>query len=78
MELTSSMLPNDLPWPEISVILISLTIVSSFCYKLSRDDDEAPVEYTVSIPDQCKPGWEGKILDEPSVKVSYSGLLETL
>jgi hypothetical protein len=36
---------------------------------LHRDDGERPVPFTVPIPEQSKPGWQGEILETPSIQV---------
>ena len=47
------------------VIIITTTIL----FYVLKPDPEAPVEFTVPVPEQCKPGWKGKVLDQPSLKV---------
>lgn len=32
-------------------------------------DLECPINFTVPLPDQCKADWEGRVLDNPSIKV---------
>lgn len=34
-----------------------------------RPDPEAAVDYSVPVPAQCRPGWKGEVLAEPSLKV---------
>ncbi len=36
---------------------------------LHRDDGERPVPFIVPIPEQSKSGWQGEILETPSIKV---------
>ena len=36
---------------------------------LLRSDAEDAIEFSVPVPEACRPGWEGKQLDEPSIKV---------
>jgi len=38
-------------------------------YFLFRKDAEAAVPYHIEAPEQTRPGWKGKVLDEPSLKV---------
>jgi len=42
--------------------------VVALTYFLSHGHEKA-VKYEVAIPEQCKVGWKGKVLDEPSIKV---------
>ena len=30
---------------------------------------ENPVDFVVPFPEQCKAGWKGRVLDNPSIKV---------
>jgi hypothetical protein len=36
---------------------------------LLRSDAEDAIEFSVPVPEACRPGWEGKQLNEPSIKV---------
>ncbi|KAK5734016.1 Meiotic Sister-Chromatid recombination aldehyde dehydrogenase [Elasticomyces elasticus] len=45
-------------------------------YQLLRSDPEPAVSFTVPAPEQCKPGWQGKTLDNPSIKVSGSTAIQ--
>lgn len=48
----------------IGAIVVATLLVSS-----ARARKYAAAPYTVPIPEQCKPGWDGKVLDSPSLKV---------
>ncbi|KAK5174902.1 Meiotic Sister-Chromatid recombination aldehyde dehydrogenase [Saxophila tyrrhenica] len=37
---------------------------------------EAAIDIDVPAPEQCKPGWQGKTLDEPSIKISGSTAIQ--
>lgn len=37
---------------------------------LLYNDAEDAIEFSVPVPEACRPGWKGKQLDEPSIKVS--------
>ena len=39
-----------------------------------RTDPEKAVDFSVSAPEQCKPGWRGKELEEPSIKVQGTAI----
>ncbi|KAF1358929.1 ALDH-like protein [Lizonia empirigonia] len=47
-----------------------------FLYWLLRTDAEAPVPYSVAPPEQAQPGWRGAVLEQPSLKVSGSPLIQ--
>ncbi|KAL9578480.1 MAG: hypothetical protein Q9212_005689 [Teloschistes hypoglaucus] len=77
MELSSSFLPTELPWLEISIAIIcALLAYVTLVFLLFREDIEAPVDYNVPLPEQCKPGWKGKTLDEPSIKIPGSSAIQ--
>ena len=39
---------------------------------LLRSEAEDAIEFSVPVPEACRSGWEGKQLDEPSIKVVYA------
>ena len=42
---------------------------------LLRSDVEDAIEFSVPVPEACRSGWEGKQLDEPSIKVRRVNLV---
>lgn len=42
----------------------------AFIWITCRANPEAPVKYVVEPPEQAEPGWEGEVLEKPSLKVS--------
>lgn len=55
--------------PSLSV-LSAIGVATLFVlYFLLRKDDEAPVPYQVTPPEQVRPGWKGEVLEEPNLKV---------
>lgn len=54
---------------------ISLVLAWAF-YLLCRTDYEKAVDYAVPVPEQSKPGWQGKELRDPSIKVSGSNVIQ--
>ncbi|KAI4123770.1 MAG: hypothetical protein LQ338_005119 [Usnochroma carphineum] len=77
MELFSPYLPTELPWFEISVTILCiyaayLVFQSGFLCR----EDEAPVHYTVPLPEQAKPGWTGKLLEEPTIRAPGSSAIQ--
>ena len=59
--------------PQAVGLLLAVAIailISTVLYRaILVTDDEAPITFAVPVPEQCKPEWKGRILDEPSVKV---------
>ncbi|KAL8773561.1 MAG: hypothetical protein Q9209_001666 [Squamulea sp. 1 TL-2023] len=77
MELSSPFLPEDLPWLEISIAIICVVFgYLALRSTILRDDDEAPIHYAIPLPEQCKSGWSGRILEEPSIKISGSSAIQ--
>jgi len=58
------------------VTVPALLVTALLLYKLLQKDPEKAVDFTVPVPDQCKPGWHGKVLDEPAIKVSGSSAIQ--
>lgn len=62
--------PVQLPFVQISILLLSVVFVfAAFKYIVLDDDEERPVQLEVPVPEQCSPEWKGEILDEPTIKV---------
>lgn len=70
MQLPDFYPPWELQWAEISVTLLCICAAYLVVRLWLLQNDEAPVEYTIPPPEQAKPGWTGKVLDEPTIKVS--------
>jgi len=49
--------------------LAAIVFTSAVLY-LVKPDPEAAVDFDVPIPVQCEPGWQGEVLENPSLKVS--------
>ena len=45
-------------------------------YRALRTDPEKAVDFTVPAPEQCEPGWSGKILDQPTIKVARTTAIQ--
>ncbi|KAL9007992.1 MAG: hypothetical protein Q9173_006840 [Seirophora scorigena] len=77
MEFSSPYLPIDFPWSVICVavlcIYIAYLVVRSGFF---QPGDEAPVHYEVPLPEQAKPGWSGKILEKPTIKIPGSSVIQ--
>lgn len=58
--------------PEILVACACVGVVallSVLYYTYFGTDEERPVSFSISLPEQCKPGWQGRVLAEPAIKV---------
>lgn len=57
--------------PEISVACVALlTLLFTLYYTFLTTDEERPANLNISLPEQCKPGWKGRVLEEPAIKVN--------
>ena len=60
--------------PQLSPLTLGVALIafvfSFWLLKLVLSNDaEAAVDYTVPIPEQCKPGWKGEELKNPQITV---------
>lgn len=56
-------------------VALTVFILSFLFLKLVLSNDaEAAVDYTVPIPEQCKPGWKGEELEDPQIKVRLQSM----
>ncbi|KAI4278464.1 MAG: hypothetical protein L6R38_005247 [Xanthoria sp. 2 TBL-2021] len=77
MELSSPFLPEDLPWLEIAIAIVGVVLACIVVRStILGEDEEAPVDYAVPLPEQCKPGWSGTILENPSIKIPRSSAIQ--
>ncbi|GAM89659.1 hypothetical protein ANO11243_076980 [Dothideomycetidae sp. 11243] len=51
---------------------VSAVAIACLLIWLAKADPERAVDYTVPLPEECKPGWSGKTLDNPSLKIPGS------
>ena len=62
----------QLRWPEISIFVLSVAFVCvAFKIIVLKDDEEGPVKFRITVPEQCLPEWKGKVLEEPVIKVPF-------
>lgn len=47
-----------------AILTLLITIYFTF-----NNDDERPVSFCIPLPEQCKPGWKGEVLEDPKIKV---------
>ena len=51
------------------IVSVAAVVLATVVISNVRASKWARVPYTVPIPEQCKRGWEGKVLENPSIKV---------
>jgi len=52
--------------------LLTLVVFKILLYSNAED----AIEFSVPVPEACRAGWEGKQLDDPSIKVCSDETLE--
>lgn len=53
-----------------AALLVLLSVVTLFAVRLLfRGASEEAIIFSVPVPEQCRAGWQGKQLEEPSIKV---------
>ncbi|TGZ81846.1 Aldedh-domain-containing protein [Ascodesmis nigricans] len=59
---------SSLPsWQSIAAA-VAAGILSYIFYKIWRAQKYTAVHYAVPVPEQCKKGWKGKVMDNPTIK----------
>ncbi|KAK6440883.1 Meiotic Sister-Chromatid recombination aldehyde dehydrogenase [Oleoguttula sp. CCFEE 5521] len=48
----------------VLIVLVGILVLRH----LTRSKDEDAVTFSVPVPEQCRPGWEGKVLQDPAIK----------
>ena len=61
--------PNTLPSANSLLVSLAGVVFSFFAFLCWRASKFAAVSYTVPTPEQCKEGWKGEVLEEPSIRV---------
>ena len=62
----------QLPWLEVSIFILSVIFVCvAFKIIVLKDDEEGPVKFRITLPEQCLPEWKGKVLEDPAIKVQF-------
>ena len=57
------------------VVLLLITHPRGLQDTPTQNTEEA-IEFSVPVPEACRAGWEGKQLDEPSIKVCSDDYLD--
>lgn len=71
LPMDAAALSESLNGPQAYVLLATAAITTLFFFTWYTFDSEAAVDYSVEPPEQCSPGWKGRVLDEPSLKVRF-------
>ena len=79
MDSLNHILSAGLPWPELFIAITASTIIYLFfTYTVIGNDEESALDIHVPIPEQCKPNWQGTLLNEPSIKVAKTTMHQRL
>lgn len=62
--------------PATATTVVCVLLTAWLLYQFLRQDEEKAVDFTVAAPEQCTPGWKGKTLDEPTIKVDGSTAIQ--
>lgn len=66
-----------MPAEVTTLVQVFITAASLWLlYVLLRNDPEKAVDFTVAAPEQCRPGWRGRVLDDPSIKIPGSTAIQ--
>lgn len=75
MDALNHLFLTDLPWPEFFIALAAGgAIYVFFSYTIINNGEESALDFNISVPEQCGPGWQGKLLDEPSIRVFIASI----
>jgi hypothetical protein len=55
-------------WRLLTVVVLGVLSLLALRWVLISDP-EAPVSYSLTVPEQCRDDWKGEILEEPSIRV---------
>lgn len=55
---------------------LTALFIAGFAFILLRKDPEQAVDFSVPVPEPCLPGWRGKGLENPSIKVPGSTAIQ--
>ncbi|EMF17540.1 ALDH-like protein [Sphaerulina musiva SO2202] len=55
---------------------LTALFIAGFAFILLRKDPEQAVDFSVPVPEPCLPGWRGKGLEDPSIKVPGSTAIQ--
>lgn len=76
MELLQGLDALDLDLTKVIAAVLSGIAGIWLLYRLLRSDPEKAVNVSIPTPEQCAPGWTGKSLDQPAIKVSGSTAIQ--
>lgn len=62
-------LATDSPALAVTLAIAALTTIK--IWLLVKDGAEKAVDFTVEVPEFCRPGWTGEALKEPSIRVLW-------
>lgn len=75
MELASTLQDALVDWKTCLTIICVVSGVW-LLYRVLRSDEEQTVDFTLTPPAQCQPGWRGKLVEEPVIRISGSTAIQ--
>lgn len=56
----------------VALTWVAVVFATAVLWLTTKGESEAAVDFEVPLPKQCEPGWQGEVLQEPSLKVRFS------
>lgn len=56
----------------VALTWVAVVFATAVLWLATKGESEAAVDFEVPLPKQCEPGWQGEVLQEPSLKVCLS------
>ncbi|KAI9880746.1 MAG: Meiotic Sister-Chromatid recombination aldehyde dehydrogenase [Pleopsidium flavum] len=72
---TLAIFPSGMSWLGLGAA-VTIVVLTGFLFTILGGTEELGPSYTVSIPEQCTPGWKGEELDEVQLKVHGSSAIQ--
>lgn len=55
----------------VALTWVAVVFATAVLWLTTKGESEAAVDFEVPLPKQCEPGWQGEVLQEPSLKVRF-------
>ncbi|KAG9946760.1 Aldedh-domain-containing protein, partial [Aureobasidium melanogenum] len=60
----------------VALTWVAVVFATAVLWLTTKGESEAAVDFEVPLPKQCEPGWQGEVLQEPSLKISGSSAVQ--
>ncbi|CAD0098854.1 unnamed protein product [Aureobasidium mustum] len=60
----------------VALTWVAVVFATAVLWFATKGESEAAVDFEVPLPKQCGPGWQGEVLQEPSLKISGSSAVQ--